>query len=81
MLQIHVYIHDVQDVLTPNKLWFQRKDVGMFYDWNEILSELTTIINGHQESEEDLGLIHTYDFIGVNYCLNFSVKAIAKMGT
>ena len=51
MLQIHVYIHDVQDVLVPNKAWFQRK-LNMFYDWNEFLSELATIINGHQESEE-----------------------------
>ena len=48
MLQIHVYINDVQDVLTPNKAWFQRKS----YTWNEFLSELTTIINGYQESEE-----------------------------
>ena len=25
-----------------------------------------------------LGLIHTCDFLGVNYCVNFSVHAIAK---
>ena len=27
-----------------------------------------------------LGLIHTYDYLGVNYCVNFSVHAIAKNG-
>ena len=27
-----------------------------------------------------LGLIHTCDFLGVNYCVNFSVHAIAKNG-
>ena len=27
-----------------------------------------------------LGLIHIQDFLGVNYCVNFSVHAVAKMG-
>ena len=48
MLQIHVYIPDVHDVLTLNKAWFQRK----LHVWNEFLSELATIINDYQESEE-----------------------------
>ena len=48
MLQTHVYIHDVQDVLTPNKAWFQRK----LHMRNEFLRELATIINGYHESEE-----------------------------
>ena len=75
-----VYRHILKSIVKkPEEKNQKFSFFGTLINFNQVFSS-HAIFHTTQPWSYHLGLIPTCDFLGVNYCVNFSVHAIAKNG-
>ena len=70
----------LQEVDGITVLWGVRGAVGLFPCEGMTITVCAAVLPSKSLCLDNLSLIHTCKFLGVNYCVNFSVHTITKNG-